>query len=375
MVVAEEVLFTGAVGVSYGQVYLVCVEPPEMGESFAGQVNGLCGAAVTGSLFLVTGVNYGTVQMAIELYPGEPPLSDTWEEIVEVSFTNVCPAPALEEWDGGGRHPFSLEPGSYRVRYCARRMDEARDIESNYDGDVIDTYLLQLWPGPPRPDRIIRQTSSCAAYWHPTNRRAEPPPEQHEAETAQLADEEEKWMLGLFSGRVPNQRLRAVAVAGYSHTLNDIDLDLTFALAEAEHGVHRAVAAWAALQALEIAHLTDLPELAPSVAAIRRGGRAVAPFDGTGFWAEALTSPIPETPVPPLFPVAPTPVPSWDVPEDHTQIREMAAISARPATGEDDSLIAALSAATSAAVAFGGDLYRRFPADLRRVFPELSDQL
>ncbi|GGN85138.1 hypothetical protein GCM10010112_65230 [Actinoplanes lobatus] len=367
---AEQVLFSGTVGVSYGQVYLAGEEPPGMDESFAGQVNGLCGAAVPGSLFLVTGIKEGSVPMTVELHPSEPPLSDAWEEIVEVSFANPSPRPELQEWGGEGNHPFRLEPGSYRIRYCARMMDEAWDVESNYDDDLIDAYLLQFWPSPAEPDRIIRQTSRCAAYWHQANRQAEPSPEQAATETAQLADAEEEWLLRVFQGRVPNQRLRAVALAGYSHSLNDIDMDLTFALAEADDGVHRAVAAWAALRALEIARLTELPELAPSVAAIRQGGRAVAPFDGTGYWYGALTSPIPETPVPPLSPVPAAHTPDGEVPEDHTQIRETAAIYALLATGEADSLAAALSAATSAAEAFGGDLYLQFLSDLRQAFPE-----
>ncbi len=370
---ADEVLFTGTVDVSYGQICLTCGDPPGTQESFAGQVNGLCGSAVSGAMFLVTGINHGTVRLTVSVYPDAPPLSDDWEEIVEVSFTNVCATPALREWDEQ-RHLLRLAPGSYRVRYCARGMDQARDVESTYDGAVIDTYLLQLWPGPAGPDRIVRQTSSCAAYWHQANRQAEPPREQHEAETAQLADENETWMLGLFGGRSPNQRLRAVAEAGYSHTLNDIDVDLTFALAEADDRMLRKVAGWAALQALEFAELTELPELAPSVAAIRAGGRAVAPFDGTGSWAEALVSPIPETPVPPLFPVEPGPVASWGVPEEYSQAREWPAIQALLATGEDDALVAALTAVANAAMAFGGDQYQDFLSRLRQEFPELPGQ-
>lgn len=371
---AEEVLFTGAVEVSYGQVYLTSEEPPGMDESFASQVNGLCGAAVSGSLFLITGIKEGTVPMTVELHRSEPPVPDAWEEIVEVSFTNSSPQPALEEWGGEGSHPFRLAPGSYRIRYCARGMDEAWDVESNYDGELIDTYLLQVWPSRYEPDRILRQTSRCAAYWHQANRQAEAAPEQAAAEAAQLADADEEWLLRVFHGRVPNQRLRVVAKAGYSHGLNDIDLDLTFVLAEAEDGTHRAVAAWAALQALKIAQLTELPELASSVAALRQGGRAVAPFDGTGDWFAALTSSIPETPVPPVF-AAPADHPaSGEVPEDHTQMRETAAIYALLATGEEDSLVAALSAVTAAATAFGGDLYQRFLSDLRQAFPKLSAQ-
>ncbi|MEU8240850.1 hypothetical protein AB0C07_21620 [Actinoplanes missouriensis] len=364
----EQVLFSGEVRVSYGQVYLSCDEDPASEENFAGQVNGLCGAAIPGSLFLVTGLRHGSVTMAVELTAAEPALSDAWEEIVEVSFANACPEPALIEWGGEGSHPFRLEPGDYRVRYCAKGMDAARDAESNYDGELIDTYVLQFWPGPPGPDRVLRQTSSCAAYWHQANRQA---PKKRAAKKKKQS-EEDNWLLNLFRGRVPNRRLRAIA--NYASPLAAIDLDLTFALSEADDGVHRAVAAWAALQALEIAELTGLPELAPSIAAIRRGGRAVAPFDGSGFWAEALTSRIPKTPVPPLFPAPVVGTPSADVPEDHTQIREDAAVYALVATGEDDSLTAAISAVADAATTFGGDRYRQFLSDLRQAFPELADQ-
>lgn len=368
----EQVLFSGDVGISYGQFYLACEESPGPDGSFEGQVNGLCGAAVPGHLFLTTGINHGTVQVTVEQHVDEPPLPDGWEEIVEVSFTNTCAGPRLEELEGEG-HQLRLDPGTYRVRYCARGMDAARDAESNYDSDVIDTYLLQLWPGRAGADRILRQTSSCAAYWHQAHRTVEPSPEQAAAETAQLGAEEDQWILRVFQGRVPNARLRAVAKAGYSHSLNDIDLDLTFALSEADDNTLRAVAAWAALRALEIAQLTELPELAPSVTALRGGGRAVAPFDGSGSWYEALTSPIPETPVPPLSP----PVDAGnrgDVPEDHTQMRETAALYSMLATGDQDPFVAALSTVESAAIASGGDLYRGFLADLREAFPMLPNQ-
>jgi hypothetical protein len=368
----ERVLFDGAVDISYGQFYLTCAESPGPDGSFNGQINGLCGAAVPGHLYLTTGLNHGTVQVTVEQHTDEPPLPDGWEEIVEASFINTCANPKLEEFDSEG-HQLQLDPGTYRVRYCARGMDAASDAESNYDDDVIDTYLLQLWPGRVAADRILRQTSRSAAYWHRAHRTVAPPPEQAAAETAQLDAEEEQWMLRVFQGRVPNARLREVAKAGYSHSLNDIDLDLTFALSEADNDTLRAVAAWAAIRALEIAQLTELPELTPSVTALRSGGRAVPPFDGSGHWYAALTSPIPETPVPPLSPPIDTSN-SWDVPEDHTQMRETAAIYAMLATGDQDPLVAALTAINSAASAFGGDLYRGFLADLRKAFPTLPNR-
>jgi hypothetical protein len=43
-----------------------------------------------------------------------------------------------------------------------------------------------------------------------------------------------------------------------------LDIDLEFALAEADDTTHRAVAAWAALQALQQAGLLGLPAIAPA---------------------------------------------------------------------------------------------------------------
>jgi hypothetical protein len=30
----------------------------------------------------------------------------------------------------------------------------------------VDRYLMELWPGPFRPDAIIRSVSADADYWH-----------------------------------------------------------------------------------------------------------------------------------------------------------------------------------------------------------------
>jgi hypothetical protein len=172
-------LFEGEVHVYYGQVYVES-DPkranPQLEEAFAGQVNGLCGSASPGALFLVTGLHTGRVGFAVERHEGAPPVDEGWEEIVEVSFTPVSSQIALVEWAGEASWPLELEPVAQRVRYCATGMEEGRARDTILDGEpVLDRYRLQLWPGPPGPDRVVKQTSEVAAYWHHFARGLPPP--------------------------------------------------------------------------------------------------------------------------------------------------------------------------------------------------------
>jgi hypothetical protein len=93
------------VWVHYGQIYVrsgqadLRVSDPGLHEYFAGQQNGLCGGAVPGCLFLITGLHTGTVGFVVELHDQPPAQDDSWEEIVEVSFRPVGEA-SLLGWAG-----------------------------------------------------------------------------------------------------------------------------------------------------------------------------------------------------------------------------------------------------------------------------------
>lgn len=66
---------------------------------------------------------------------------------------------------------------TYRARYCATGMDQAREADVRMPGEpVLDRSLLQLWPAPTRDDAILRQTSEIAASWHEVARTSPPPP-------------------------------------------------------------------------------------------------------------------------------------------------------------------------------------------------------
>ncbi|GAA0814047.1 hypothetical protein [Spirilliplanes yamanashiensis] len=138
-----------------------------------GQANGLCGAAVRGHLVLVTGLHTGYVRMTVELHPAEPPLGDEWEDAVEAPFRQR----AKKLWVGGlmdRTYPARLPPGDYRVRYCARGMEQGRRQDTAGRDEIVDAYLLQFWPADPAPDRVVRQTTDIAARYHAKPRKPAP---------------------------------------------------------------------------------------------------------------------------------------------------------------------------------------------------------
>jgi hypothetical protein len=157
--------------VCYSQMYFVARQEslfhPDMRRCFVGQENGLCGAATRGVLFLTTGLHTGHVNLTVELCDGEPALDDSWEEIVEASFVVDSPAdPGLSEW-GHAWTPVKLEPGTYRARYRAKNMQAARTKNTVLVHEAaIDSYCLTFWPAPIARDRVLKQTSEIAAYWH-----------------------------------------------------------------------------------------------------------------------------------------------------------------------------------------------------------------
>ncbi len=155
-----QTLFQGDVVVDYSQVYVMS-DPawPEdpMGGAFPGQLNGLCGAALPGFLFLVTGLHDGPVGFTVELHDEEPSVDDIWEDVVEVSFRPASDTVAVVEWGNGAAVSMVLEPRDFRVRYSAYGMDLAREKSSRFRGEPeLDRYLLQFWPAPPSADRVVR---------------------------------------------------------------------------------------------------------------------------------------------------------------------------------------------------------------------------
>ncbi|MFF2535145.1 hypothetical protein [Streptomyces cyaneofuscatus] len=323
----------GEVHVHYGQIY-VQSDPggtnSGFGEAFAGQSGGLCGAAVPGALCMVTGLHTGSVGFTVEVHDGEPPLAPEWEDVVEVSFRPVSEDTSLVQWGGEAAWALELPVTDYRVRYSARGMDQGRDLDTRTAKEPqADRYLLQFWPAPPRPDRVIRETARIAAYWHGYARgRPAPPTPEQRAEAERLARQAkeraaedrrlhyERWQWG---GRLPGEALRGARQSNVLGLLT-FDSDLVHTLGAADPEVQHTVALLAARRACEAAGLTDLPWVAGALAALEAGRPLPPPFDDpAGLWETLRSDPrVPDTTVleaePPEHPPYQPPPPGPDDP-------------------------------------------------------------
>jgi hypothetical protein len=133
---------------------------------FAGQVNGLVGAADGRGVYLNLARRSGGSPVRIELFDAAPDfIAEDWEDVVEVSIRIPSHAePRWSSWAGGSGGSLPIPPGAYRLRVCARGRDAGRAGE--FADGPVDFYLLQLWPAPTELDSIVRVGSADAVYWH-----------------------------------------------------------------------------------------------------------------------------------------------------------------------------------------------------------------
>lgn len=402
----------GEVHVSYSQIYVES-DPegvqPGLSEAFAGQSQGLCGASEPGFLWLITGTHTGRIAFTVEVHEEEPALAPEWEDVVEASFCPLSDRTSLVQWAGEAAWDLGLARTGHRVRYCVRGMDEERrrtGLRSRRS--ATEEYLLQFWPGPPAPARVVRQSSEQAAYWHDWARELPPPPtpeERTEAERrareaeARAAEEHrlhrERWEWG---GRLPSDPLRRVG--GNVRGLLRFAPDLVHALDTAGPEVQRAVALLAARRACEVSGLTGVAWVARALTELSEGRPLPPPFDDeTRLWETLRDAPdLPDRTareaVPPVR--APEPVPGsaavpgrvplggWrpvtgparhvspvvrSDPAPHAPRRISQphyALPALPAAADPDPLRAALDAVWAAVGTYGED-YPRLLAEVRAV--------
>jgi hypothetical protein len=262
-----EVVFEGRLHVDYAQAYVVPTEAgsyddPGPDEAFAGQVNGLLGAACPGCLHLTTGLHMGDVGLRVVLAEAPPPVGDEWEDVVEVPFRPIRSELGVMTWSTDFVCTLELPPVPHRVRYSARGMDAAHAADvARRDGSVVDTYELAFWPAAPAPEVIVRQGSQQAAYWH----------EARNPETAEANRIRSTW-----GDDPPSARLVHVVSARW---LVAHDRGLAEEVAAAEPGVQRALAFWAVQRACDEAGISHLDWIAAALAAMHRGDDLPPPFD------------------------------------------------------------------------------------------------
>ncbi|WCN04568.1 hypothetical protein [Streptomyces sp. M92] len=346
-------VYSGELHVSYGQFYVDSRrddDGPAPWAARAGQSNGLCGAAVPGHLFLVTGLHTGRVGLTVEVHGAAPPLDDAWEEVVEASFRPARAPAVVLPWGDGPLCTLDLLPTDHRVRYCGRGMDRGREEElAVLEGAApVDHYLLQFWPAPPAPDVVVRQTSGSAAYWH---RHARSLPAAGK-ETVPGDPETRSW-----GGRLPSRRVREAG--GDARGLVPLDRELIDAVDAVCPRTQRCLARWAAHRALTEAGLDGIDWITPALAALDRGDPLPDPFDDPErawgrFFADARTRR----------------TEAAEPDGSGNPLRRTTALPALLAAAEPDPLRAALGALFAAAVTHGPG-YPALFAEARRRFPAL----
>ena len=369
--VSVAIVFDQEIHVHYGQFYVEsgsgwAADP--LNESLGGQANGLCGAAVPGQLFLITGLHTGPTRVTVEVLDAPAPIGDEWEDVVEASFRPTRAKVFLLQWGGGRAGVLPLAPIDYRVRYSATGMDQARGRDTLLAGEpLLDQYLLQLWPASPAPDAVIRETSRCAAYWHAHARSLPSPPTPEERAEAKRREQEARqradWEAAraaearLWRGPLPDERVRR---ANGAQPLCQIDRKVVDGIADLDPTTQRAMAIWVARRACAVAGLTDLDWVKPALAALERGESL--PFD----LCEAFRLLRADRRV--RF----TTVTSYDGQLENVSQQHMAVPTLWSAAA-DDPLKAALESLWHAIGTFGID-YRSLLAEVREAFPELAER-
>lgn len=176
-----KIMYSGNLGVDYGQFYIdvaSCDEDDEAEEdyqnfdlAFENQENGLCGASQDGKIFFVAGIQNGVIQIDCELHEIEPPLNNSYDEIVEASLVAGDEPLSLCEWGHEETHLIDLAKGEYRVRYLVRGMDldydDENEDESYWESPLEgQSYLVQIWPAGKSKDILHKHTTENARYWH-----------------------------------------------------------------------------------------------------------------------------------------------------------------------------------------------------------------
>jgi hypothetical protein len=166
IVLLDDVVYT-----DYGQFDLVWVEGGGFDggadKFFHGQENGVVGAADPSGVYLNLARRSGGSRVRITLLGSAPPPQPVdFDDVVEVS--TVVPPEATARWmtwagETSGPLP-ELASGTYRLRVSARGRDAG--AEGEFEGAVVDEYVVEIWPASAAPDAIVRVGSENARYWH-----------------------------------------------------------------------------------------------------------------------------------------------------------------------------------------------------------------
>ncbi|MBK6651136.1 MAG: hypothetical protein IPG42_16505 [Betaproteobacteria bacterium] len=141
-----QTIFTGTLLSCYGQAYVQFKNTFDQGQDHRrGQVNGILGAAVPTILFLTFGLHTGDVYLTLKVAQEPPPVDDSWEEIVEASFTMPAQVElGLRDWDGTFGNPFPLLQAVIGTLHGHQFGQRAEGRRARCAGTAPERYELTL---------------------------------------------------------------------------------------------------------------------------------------------------------------------------------------------------------------------------------------
>lgn len=118
-----------------------------------------------GVTIVLTGIHTGDVDVTVTLHEAEPALdSGGWQECVEISAHSasgdLMVRGLMDDLDEELPVLSFSGPGDYRLRVHARGRDTAVDLAPD---EVTEWYLVQAWPAPVQPARVLSQSDAYGA--------------------------------------------------------------------------------------------------------------------------------------------------------------------------------------------------------------------
>lgn len=120
--------------------------------------NGLASRSGSSGISVYTGIHTGPVSVSVSCLRSSPSLEVGWDDIVETSIEITAPfrvATLMSDVPDDFNPVVQVATGPHRVRVHCKGRD------TDCDGsppDVVEWYLVQLWPAPLQDDVLIRGT-------------------------------------------------------------------------------------------------------------------------------------------------------------------------------------------------------------------------
>ncbi len=130
-----------------------------------------------GGLRVITGTQYGSVLVRIEIYDDEPELpSADWTEVSDVSFRLRAGPLELGTLDGEPV-PDSPDlafagPGWYRIRIASQGRDQGAKNPVAEEVNPHERYLIAVWASPGSPAESLRRFDRFGRSFRGGNRSA-----------------------------------------------------------------------------------------------------------------------------------------------------------------------------------------------------------